>query len=145
MDWQFEIMLVSRVGLAALLGALVGWEREIHDNPAGLRTYMMVTMGACLFALVSLHAGPNAPTQLATAVPTGVGFLGAGMILRGEKGISGLTTAASVWSMAAVGLAVGYGMLVVGVTASFLVVGVFALRRWSKLHLHRGHAHAHRE
>jgi len=140
MDWGFELMLVSRVGLAALLGAAVGWEREVHDSPAGLRTYMMVTMGAALFALVSLHAGPNAPTQLAAAVPTGVGFLGAGMILRGEKGISGLTTAASVWGMAAVGLAIGYGMLLIAVLSALLILGVFLLRYWSKSLMHAGHA-----
>lgn len=140
MDWRWELTLVARVGLAALLGALVGWEREVHDSPAGLRTYMMVTMGAALFALVSLHAGPNAPTQLATAVPTGVGFLGAGMILRGDKGISGLTTAASVWGMAAVGLAIGYGMEVIAVVSTVLVLGVFLLRHWTKPLMHAGHA-----
>jgi putative Mg2+ transporter-C (MgtC) family protein len=139
-DWRSELTLVVRVGLAALLGALVGWEREIHDSPAGLRTYMMVTMGSALFALVSLHAGPNAPTQLAAAIPTGIGFLGAGMILRGDKGISGLTTAASVWGMAAVGLAIGYGMHLIAILSALLILGVFLLRYWTKSLMHAGHA-----
>ena len=141
MDWGFELMLTTRVGLAALLGAAVGWEREVHHNSAGIRTYMMVTMGAALFALVSLHAGPDSPTRLAAAVPTGIGFLGAGMILRGDRSVTGLTTAASVWGMAAVGLAVGYGMLVVAVFSSGLILGTFVLRYWTKSRLHEGHEH----
>ena len=112
----------------------------MHDSPAGIRTYMMVAMGAAMFALVSLHAGPNAPTQLATAVPTGIGFLGAGMLLKADKRITGLTTAASVWGMAAVGLAVGYGMLIIAVFSSALILSVFVLRHWTKVHLHRNHA-----
>ncbi len=96
--------------LALLLGGLVGWERERHARPAGLRTHILVCVGSALITEVSHSFGSNGD-RIAAQVVTGVGFLGAGTIIRdGTSGaVSGLTTAASLWAIAGVGIAVGYG------------------------------------
>jgi putative Mg2+ transporter-C (MgtC) family protein len=96
--------------LALLLGGLIGWEREQHERPAGLRTHILVCVGAALITQVSSQFGVNGD-RIAAQIVTGVGFLGAGTILRnGVSGaVSGLTTAATLWAIAGVGIAVGYG------------------------------------
>ena len=96
--------------LALLLGGLIGWERERHARPAGLRTHILVCVGAALMTQISHSFGANGD-RIAAQIVTGVGFLGAGTILRdGTSGaVSGLTTAASLWAVAGVGIAVGYG------------------------------------
>ena len=96
--------------LALFLGGLIGWERERHERPAGLRTHILVCVGSALIAQVSSQFGPNGD-RIAAQVITGVGFLGAGTIIRdGASGaVRGLTTAASLWAIAGVGIAVGYG------------------------------------
>jgi putative Mg2+ transporter-C (MgtC) family protein len=124
-------MLVSTV-----LGTLVGLERQIGRKPAGLRTHTLVCLGSTMFVLVARHAvldigGPSLdPTRIVHGVITGVGFLGAGSILRTEGYVHGLTTAASVWMVAAVGVAVGvhaYTLAVVGTVLALIVLGGF---RW---------------
>ena len=113
MDWQLELIMAGRAILAALLGAVVGLEREWHSREAGIRTYGAVSLGACLFGLVSSHvSGAADPTRIAAQVVTGIGFLGAGVIIRDAGRVTGLTTAATLWATAAVGLAVAYGMYV---------------------------------
>ena len=107
--------LVQRTGLlllALLLGGLIGWERERHERPAGLRTHILVCVGAALVTQVSQSFGVNGD-RIAAQVVTGVGFLGAGTIIReGTSGVvRGLTTAATLWAIAGVGIAVGYGGL----------------------------------
>src|SRR5438094_527288 len=98
---------------AVVCGGLVGWEREKREKPAGLRTLVLITTGAALFTQMSLIAGGGRgdPMRLAAQIVTGVGFLGAGAILRdkGRAMISGLTTAATIWLAAAVGVVVGAG------------------------------------
>ena len=114
--------LILRIGLAGLLGGLVGLEREFSDQPAGFRTHILVSFGAALFTLVGAYGvadfytgGENVvrfdPTRIAAQVVTGIGFLGAGAILRQGITIRGLTTAASLWVTAAIGLACGLGYL----------------------------------
>jgi putative Mg2+ transporter-C (MgtC) family protein len=100
--------------LAAILGGLVGLEREIHSQPAGLRTHMIVSLGSCLIMLVSIQMGAanpahSDPSRIAAQVVAGVGFLGAGAIMRSGLSVRGLTTAACLWTVAAVGLSVGCG------------------------------------
>jgi putative Mg2+ transporter-C (MgtC) family protein len=107
-----DIEMAGKLGLAALLGGLVGLEREMHSQPAGLRTHMIVALGSCLLMLVSIHMadiGPNKsdPGRIAAQVVAGVGFLGAGAIMRSGLSVRGLTTAACLWTVAAIGLAVG--------------------------------------
>ena len=96
--------------LALLLGGLIGWERERHERPAGLRTHILVCVGSALITQISSQFGVNGD-RIAAQIVTGVGFLGAGTIMRnGVSGaVSGLTTAATLWAIAGVGIAVGYG------------------------------------
>lgn len=113
-----EIEILIRLMVALLLGGMVGFEREQHNHAAGFRTNILVCVGACLMMLLSIYGFSDFvnewnvrvdPARLAAAVITGVGFLGAGTILFTGKKISGLTTAASLWVVAAIGLAVGAG------------------------------------
>jgi putative Mg2+ transporter-C (MgtC) family protein len=93
--------------IAVLLGGLVGLEREIHAHPAGLRTHILVCVGSCLITLVSVNMGHGSNDRIAAQVVTGVGFLGAGAIIREGASVKGLTTAASIWATAGVGIALG--------------------------------------
>jgi putative Mg2+ transporter-C (MgtC) family protein len=146
--------LLARIGLALALGGLVGFEREISHQPAGLRTHITVALGAALFGVISVHgfdayakvrADSNYQidvTRVASQVVVGVGFLGAGAILKEGVTIRGLTTAASLWATAAIGLAVGVGSFVAATatTAALLVslVGLRTPRRWVRQRLARG-------
>lgn len=137
MDWNLELLMAFRALLAVALGGLIGWERERHGREAGIRTYGAVALGACVFALISTHVttGSN-PNVIAAGVVTGVGFLGAGVILREGGSVVGLTTAATLWSTASVGLAIGYGMYILGILASVIVFGLLAvhhLPHWGSL------------
>lgn len=138
MHWD----LVIRLLVAAVLGSLIGAERERLSWAAGLRTHMLVCVGSCLFMIVSAYGfsgtlGPNVvldPSRVAAQVVSGIGFLGAGSILLRGDLIKGLTTAASLWTVAAIGLAVGGGLyveaLVSTVVILLILVGVKPLERW---------------
>jgi len=101
--------MILRLLLACVLGGLIGYEREAHGRPAGLRTHILVCIGAAMFTIISgAYSGQNAdPGRVASQVVTGIGFLGAGTIIRQGSIIKGLTTAASLWTTAAIGMAVG--------------------------------------
>jgi putative Mg2+ transporter-C (MgtC) family protein len=104
--------LISRLLTAALLGALLGFEREIKQKSAGLRTNILIAVGSALFTLMSYELAESAgadPGRVAAQIVTGIGFLGAGAIMRTDSGVQGLTTAATVWVNAAVGVAAGGG------------------------------------
>lgn len=145
-----DISLALGLGLAALLGGAVGLERELHGQPAGLRTHMVLSIGAALAAELSIlfsHAlsspdHPSDPSRLAAQVISGVGFLGAGAIVRYGANIKGLTTAASLWTTAIVGLACGSGfgpLAAVGavmVVATLRLVRVLERRLFSSYHAH---------
>lgn len=102
----------ARLSLAVILGAVLGLEREYRRKPAGLRTIVLITLGSAMFSLVSVAVGTSAgsPDRIAAQIVTGVGFLGAGAILRSGFHIRGLTTAATIWVNAAVGTAAGVGL-----------------------------------
>jgi putative Mg2+ transporter-C (MgtC) family protein len=127
---QFDLAL--RLLVAATLGAVVGLEREIHDHPAGMRTHLLVSLGSSAFTVLSLVAFPAAgadPARIAAQVVSGVGFLGAGAILKEGATIRGLTTAASLWAVAAVGMAAGAGAWGVAVVLTLIaVVSLWPLR-----------------
>lgn len=128
MDLSFwEIVL--RVGLALFAGALIGLERELNVQPAGLRTHVLVAVGACTFTLGGVIVGGPDTTRIAAAVATGVGFLGAGVILRDQLHVKGLTTASSLWVAAALGVAAGLGAYRVGFVVTVLTVAVLVLAR----------------
>jgi len=107
-----------KLGIGALLGGAIGWEREVHGRPAGIRTHMLVVIGVILFTEVGRTIGGD-PGRVASQIVTGIGFLGAGTILRLGAEIKGLTTAASIWASAAIGMCVG-------MAGPFLIVAAFA-------------------
>ncbi len=124
-DLPLQLDLSVRLIVAALLGLAVGFEREIHGHPAGLRTHMLVAMGSGLFTVLSIHgfgtpslATPIDPTRIAAQIVSGIGFLGAGAILKDGIVIRGLTTAASLWATSAVGMAAGAGEYVIAAVAT---------------------------
>jgi putative Mg2+ transporter-C (MgtC) family protein len=127
-----DLELLARLLLAAVLGGAIGAERELNDQPAGLRTHMLLTTGACLFTLISAYGfgGGTDPSRIAAQIVTGIGFLGGGAIVRDGLTVKGVTTAASIWATASVGVAIGAGSYVLGVGGAVLVVGtLFGLRR----------------
>lgn len=138
--WGDVTEMMVRLVLSGIAGGLVGLEREVRGRQAGFRTNMLVCVGSCLTMIVSLHfatytwspqqPGVNVnvdPARVAYGVMTGVGFLGAGTILHHRGGIRGLTTAAAMWCVAAVGLAAGFGMYVVTLVATALVLAALWL------------------
>jgi putative Mg2+ transporter-C (MgtC) family protein len=133
-----EIGFVARLGVSLLCGFLIGIKRESRGKPAGISTHAFVIGGAALFTYLSLAVDPNSPARIAAQVISGIGFLGAGMILKSEGGsISNLTTAAAVWFAAAVGMAIGFGWyLVAGVATvySIVVPRIPHLSRWGRDH-----------
>ncbi|MDO8588263.1 MAG: MgtC/SapB family protein [Armatimonadota bacterium] len=123
--------MVARLVLAGVLGALVGYERETHGRPAGLRTHMLVCMGSTVFTIVSVSFTGQSqdPARIASQIVSGIGFLGAGTIIRQGSAVRGLTTAASLWTIAAIGMAVGVNwelatFAVVSAVVVFVVLGV---------------------
>lgn len=126
--------MVLRLLLAAALGAVIGYQRERAGKQAGLRTHILISSGAALIALVSIYGFGSAsdPARVAAGVVVGVGFLGAGVILHREGGIvAGLTTAATIWVMAGIGLAAGVGLYIVAAVATAIVLGVLIMPRWT--------------
>ncbi|MBU1131615.1 MgtC/SapB family protein [Patescibacteria group bacterium] len=128
---EFDLLL--RLFLALVFGGIIGWEREKGHKPAGLRTHMLVGMGSCLFTMVSFLALTGLqnfyldPTRIAAGIVTGIGFLGAGAILQSKGEVHGLTTAASIWMVAAIGMAVGYGLFILAAGAAILSLLVLYL------------------
>jgi len=114
--------------MAAAAGGLIGFERERAEKPAGFRTHLLVCIGATLLTVSSMYgfSGFADPSRVAAGVAVGVGFLGAGTIIRHEAGVIGLTTAASIWVVAAIGLAFGTGLYLPG--ALVTLVTLVALR-----------------
>jgi len=124
--------MILRFLLAFALGAGIGFQRERAGKTAGLRTHILVSSGAALFTLVSVYGFTGAAvdiSRVAAAVVVGVGFIGAGVIFRGrqEEEVAGLTTAATIWVTAAIGLAAGAGMYLISVIATAITVGVLLL------------------
>ena len=139
-DWALEVSMAGSAFYAAFLGCLIGLERQFHNREAGIRTYGAVALGACIFGLVSLHVpGSPDPTRIAAQVVSGIGFLGAGIILRDKGQTTGLTTAATIWATASVGLAVAYSMFILATLTAmliFLLLFLHHLPWWNKFHSH---------
>jgi putative Mg2+ transporter-C (MgtC) family protein len=127
-DTQAEILI--RVALAAFLGGLVGFEREFSDQPAGLRTHLLVSLGAALFSMAGAFAGTD-PTRIAAQVAAGIGFIGAGVIFQQGMNVRGLTTAAALWVTAAIGTAVAFGLWVAATGSAIItVIALYGLKRF---------------
>jgi putative Mg2+ transporter-C (MgtC) family protein len=126
-----ETLALTRLGISLLLGGAIGFERNVHKHPAGMRTFMLICLGSTLATLASiyicqtnlgLHNGD--PGRIAAQILTGIGFIGAGLIIKTNDGVSGITTASSIFMTAAIGITVGVGMVLtsVVVTAVTLVI-----------------------
>jgi putative Mg2+ transporter-C (MgtC) family protein len=124
-----------KVGMAVLIGGLIGAEREFQDKAAGFRTIILITVGSTLFTIFSISLDPeNSRTRIAANIVTGIGFLGAGAIMREHGRIGGLTTAATIWLSAALGMGIGAGELVfVSISTAVVLIVLFVfpyLERW---------------
>ena len=116
------VRILARLLLAAILGGIVGLERELKHRPAGLRTNMFICFGAAMFTVLSKElGGANDATRIASQIIPGIGFIGAGAILRGKSGITGLTTAATIFVVASIGMACGGGLYWLAVFATLLL------------------------
>ncbi|MCK4475343.1 MAG: MgtC/SapB family protein [Methanophagales archaeon] len=133
-----EMIPIVRLLLAVVLGILVGVEREISHRPAGLRTHALVSLGACLFTIISIDYFNMDPARVAAGIVTGIGFIGAGSIIAEKGHVQGITTAASLWCVAAIGLAAGVGAYVLAVVSTVLVFGILWLKRAEKTNARKG-------
>jgi putative Mg2+ transporter-C (MgtC) family protein len=131
MPVSLELSLVARVLVAAFAGALIGLEREIHAHPAGMRTHLMVAIGACTFTILSMYGFSDVlgqsdvvldPSRVAAQIVSGIGFIGGGAILKYGASIRGLTTAGSLWATASIGFAFGSGLVILGTAVTLLIV-----------------------
>jgi putative Mg2+ transporter-C (MgtC) family protein len=124
-----EVEALVRLVLSVGLGAIIGLDRETRDKPAGLRTFAIVSLGACLFTLVAEMGFANEAetSRVVATIITGVGFLGAGTILHRRSDVVGLTTAAGIWASAGIGMAVGMGLYVLAVGGAVLILAVLWL------------------
>jgi putative Mg2+ transporter-C (MgtC) family protein len=141
MDWSQEGVMVGQVIIALVLGSLLGWEREWRGFPAGIRTYGAIAVGSCVFGLISVYGIPGTtdPLRIASQVVVGVGFLGAGMIFRQGDVVGGLTSAATLWATASIGLAIAFKMFFIGVLTGGIIFLLLTLPRmkWWKYISHK--------
>jgi putative Mg2+ transporter-C (MgtC) family protein len=125
-----EYTIIVRLILSVFLAGLVGWQRERAHTPAGLRTHMLVALGATIFTLIANELGILVgidTTRITAGIVTGIGFLGAGTIIQYQDSIRGLSTAASIWTVAAIGMAVGYGMYILSIIGAVLTLLILLL------------------
>lgn len=125
-DFNFET--VVRLLIALGLGAAVGFERQLKRRPAGLRTHMLVSLGAAIFTTIGLSLEPNT-SRIAEAIVTGIGFLGAGAIIAQGGRVRGITSAATLWAVAGLGLVVGTGEYILAVIITVLIFGTLQIDR----------------
>ena len=133
MDLNEYLEPVIRLILAAALGAVIGYEREIQGKPAGLRTHILVSLASCLVTLVSILEFPEDPVRLLAQIIPGVGFIGAGSIIASGEKVTGLTTATGIFVTSAIGIAVGTGNYVLAIVS----VGIAGFVLYSGFHLFR--------
>lgn len=137
---NFQLLILTRIIAAVIFGFGLGLERELTNKYAGLRTHILVCLGSCVFTLLSIYAFPLAidhthpqafgdPARIAAQILTGIGFIGGGTVLRHGSSVSGLTTAATLWVAAAIGMSCGVGMLYIALITTVLSVGVLVLIR----------------
>ncbi len=136
MNFLPDDVIAVRLVLAILLGGLIGLHRELHGKPAGLRTHILVCVGSTLFTLISIaFSGEADASRIASNIVVGIGFLGAGSIFRSHSHVSGLTTAADLWVVAAIGMAVGMNYWWAAVTTTVAVLVVLTLGKWSSKYI----------
>lgn len=128
-----EVALLVPILLAVLAGSLIGIERELRNKSAGIGTNILICAAAAMFTIISARVDPLSRSRIAANILTGVGFIGAGLILRGDKDgdIHGLTTAAGIWMAAAIGMAFGYGYYVTGALGTLIAIWSPRVPHWA--------------
>jgi putative Mg2+ transporter-C (MgtC) family protein len=138
---EHDAVMIGRLALALAAGAMIGLERTYHGRPAGFRTHTLVCMASALLMQFTLYQGelmpelgPSVlrvdPTRMGQGIMTGIGFLGAGVIMKEGLSIRGLTTAASIWMTASIGIVLGMGLYFAGIAAAVTAIGVLSVFRW---------------
>jgi putative Mg2+ transporter-C (MgtC) family protein len=128
---QNELLLIF---ISVVLGIMIGAEREYRNKSAGLRTFILICFGSCLFTILSIKIGVDDPDRIAANIITGIGFLGAGVIFKGDNKIDGITTATTIWATASIGMAVGSGYVYLAVLGTVLVLLILSsLNSFEKL------------
>ncbi len=128
-----ELDIAIKLILAVLLGGLIGYEREVKHRPAGLRTHILVSLGSALFTILSLNAFPGSdPARVAAGILVGIGFIGAGTVLQTREKVIGLTTAASLWVMSAIGMAAGAGFYSAAIITTLVAFATLWLKEIEK-------------
>ncbi|MBL7921181.1 MAG: MgtC/SapB family protein [Bacteroidia bacterium] len=148
-DIQTELVIIVHLIISILLGGLIGYDRERDGNNAGIRTYAAVCLGATVFTSVANHISgdPGSVSRIVANIITGIGFLGAGIIFRGDAktGIQGLTSAATIWATAAVGVAVAMNMFIIAVFSALMLFFILSLHhykwyiKWKEKIKHKRH------
>lgn len=142
-----DIEMLGRILLSVILGGLIGFERERTHKPAGLRTHIFVCMGACLFTIASFYfLNENElsnfdPTRIASGIVTGISFIGAGSIIASKGDVKGITTAASLWVVAGIGLLVGFGIYFLPIVASIIAFLVLLFGRIEKKQINKSNGY----
>lgn len=149
MEIGTQVDIALRLVIAAVLGSAVGFEREIHGHPAGMRTHLLVSLGSAAFTILgvfffSTPGTQTDPSRIAAQIVSGIGFLGAGAILKYGTSVRGLTTAASLWATAAVGMAAGAGAWLVAIVTTVLVVLSLGPLNWLIARMRTGQPHPFR-
>jgi putative Mg2+ transporter-C (MgtC) family protein len=132
-EWNLALQILLKLGVGAILGGLVGLERELRDHPAGIRTHTLLILGAIIYAEVSRGYSSGDPGRVTAQIVTGVGFLCAGTILRTGTDVKGLTTAASLWATSAIGVAISMGGAFMAVAIVATLLTLFTLSIVAKL------------
>lgn len=122
MDLSIYFEEAAQVSVAFIIGAVLGMEREFRSKPAGFRTMILISVGSCLYTILSKEASPGSADRIASNVVTGIGFIGAGVIFKEGITVNGLTTAALIWTTAALGMAIGYHNYPIAIVVSIMVV-----------------------
>jgi putative Mg2+ transporter-C (MgtC) family protein len=128
-----NLTYLLKIVLACLCGGLIGCERHYHNHEAGIKTNMLVCLGACVFTIISITIGGLDIGRISAGIVTGIGFLGAGCIVKEGASIKGLTTASLLWIVSAIGMAIGYGNYFLGITSTiFIVLIMFIIKKIEK-------------
>jgi putative Mg2+ transporter-C (MgtC) family protein len=129
-DYQIYSDDLLKVGLAVICGSIIGFEREYKNKSAGLRTMILICLGATIFTVVSQRAGGDSDDRIAANIITGIGFIGAGVIFKDGLSVSGLTTASVIWIVASLGMLIGIGHLKLSIILTVVILGILSLFSW---------------
>lgn len=133
---QNELLLIF---ISVFLGLCIGAEREYRNKSAGLRTFILVCFGSCLFTILSIKIGVENPDRIAANIITGIGFLGAGVIFKGDNKIDGITTATTIWATASIGMAVGSGYVYLSLLGTVLVLLILSSLTYFQTYIDHNH------